>query len=659
MDSPIIVGKASEFGEPIDLDRPFPGFPFDDEGFGRRSDIRSHLNDLATRHPEFADHLLGPPWSDIPFHNSFRNRNRGSGNSGSNSNYQGYSDEDARSQASGSSAASGASGVSSHGEPEGNQQDREQGTRRSQIPQYGLRNTVDIGQHHHNMENLDKGNRGQRSMSAPPENRQSFSQQQPQQPQGQRYVSRIDITPQHNQSPPQQKPQPQQQQQQKPQQQQGNVRHIPIFVEGRDEPVVPRSFDEPHFKREPSPTQFHTPPHFQRPSPFGQSSFGRTQWSPHFQEPFYPPSSSFEHSPRRQQPAHSFQQPRQQQYAEKQPQQHYEQPKPQQKPQPQQPQPQEPPQQDPPKAKPALPKDPLERVALVQQEVDSLAEQVKQYSGNSKTDKEYIYLDEMLTRELIKLDDIETEGRENVRQTRRNAIKCIQATISLLESKASQPKSPELAERQGNEASSSVQVTGQSESMDVDQKTEEQPQNKEPIPLPPCPSSPTKKPEEASEASAETTTANQQQHAARSSSEPMDTAPAEKPEATPMEVQQSPKPADVEEKAEEASEEKRAEEKEPGSDEAAAEKKEVNEKPEAASTENKSENLAPEEGKEAESQQPSEEQQKPAEEKMAVDGEVKKSPKTTKKARKSKKQVPVSDKPIPLPPPESTEASAK
>lgn len=24
MDSPIIVGKASEFGEPIDLDRPFP-----------------------------------------------------------------------------------------------------------------------------------------------------------------------------------------------------------------------------------------------------------------------------------------------------------------------------------------------------------------------------------------------------------------------------------------------------------------------------------------------------------------------------------------------------------------------------------------------------------------------------------------------------------
>lgn len=121
MDSPVIVDKASEFGESIDLDRPFPGFPFDDDNFGRRSDIRAHLDDLAARHPEFADHLLGPPWGDIPFHNSFRNRNRDIGNKERNNYQQGCSDEDARSQASGSSVASGTSVSSSHGEPDVNQ----------------------------------------------------------------------------------------------------------------------------------------------------------------------------------------------------------------------------------------------------------------------------------------------------------------------------------------------------------------------------------------------------------------------------------------------------------------------------------------------------------------------------------------------------------
>ena len=76
---------------------------------------------------------------------------------------------------------------------------------------------------------------------------------------------------------------------------------------------------------------------------------------------------------------------------------------------------------------------------MIQEEINSLAEQVKNYKGNSRKDKEYIYLDEMLTRELIKLDDIETEGKDNVRQARKQAIRTIQETISLLESKAPLP----------------------------------------------------------------------------------------------------------------------------------------------------------------------------------------------------------------------------
>ncbi|CAL7950943.1 unnamed protein product [Xylocopa violacea] len=720
MDSPVIVDKASEFGEPIDLDRPFPAFPFDDDGFGRRSDIRAHLDDLAARHPEFADHLLGPPWGDIPFHGTFRNRNRDSGNGGRNSFQQGYSDEDARSQASGSSAASGTS-ASSHGEAEANQnhQDKssssEQTDRRSQIPQYGLRNTVDIGQHHHNMENPDRGNRSQRSMSAPPENRQSVNQQQPQQqdqqtqPQGQqRYVSRIDITPQHNQPQQQQKTQQQPQQPQQPQQkpqQQSTVRHIPIFVEGRDEPVIPRSFEEsPHFRREPSPTQFHAPPHFaQRSSPFGQHFGGRHQWSPHFQESFYPPSGSFEHPSRRQQQSHTFQHPRQQQFTERQPQkEHYEQPRQQrsqQQPQQQPQQPQQQQQQETPKPKPALPKDPLERVALVQKEVDSLAEQVKQYSGNSRTDKQYIYLDEMLTRELIKLDDIETEGRDNVRQARKNAIKTIQETISLLESKAplpSQQTSPEEQEKQEDQALSNPEEAGQTESMDVHQKPEES-QTKEPIPLPPGPSSPTKKSTEANEPSTEKVedsgkdqTENVQQEDKQTSDEPIDTAPSDKQEIASVEVEQNSEQASVTEEKKEAEapdekeQESTAEEKKTG---VAAEKAEENveqnkvenipeeQKAESASEEKKADDTGNEKKKEKKGdekeniskekesektdnkQSGKEKQQKP--EKMEVESEVKQSPKSQKKGKKTKKQAPVSDKPIPLPAPESTETNAK
>ena len=75
----------------------------------------------------------------------------------------------------------------------------------------------------------------------------------------------------------------------------------------------------------------------------------------------------------------------------------------------------------------------------MQKEVDALTEQVNAYTGNSRQEKQYMYLDEMLTRELIKLDDIETEGKDNVRMARKQAIKSIQDSISLLESKAPLP----------------------------------------------------------------------------------------------------------------------------------------------------------------------------------------------------------------------------
>lgn len=120
-----------------------------------------------------------------------------------------------------------------------------------------------------------------------------------------------------------------------------------------------------------------------------------------------------------------------------------------------------------------------------------MAEQVQRYVGGSRQDKEYVYLDEMLTRELIKLDDIETEGRENVRQARKNAIKTIQDTISLLETKAGQQeRSLEEKEKEGAEIEQREE-TPRAESMETDTKLEKK-HSREPIPLPPAPSSPTK-----------------------------------------------------------------------------------------------------------------------------------------------------------------------
>lgn len=127
--------------------------------------------------------------------------------------------------------------------------------------------------------------------------------------------------------------------------------------------------------------------------------------------------------------------------------------------------------------------------------MDDLAEQVRCYIGGTRQDKEYMYLDEMLTRELIKLDDIETEGRENVRQARKNAIKSIQDTISLLETKTplanqQQPivhkEVQQCAERDHREE----EISQVPESMKIDVKQEKL--SNKPIPLPPAPSSPTK-----------------------------------------------------------------------------------------------------------------------------------------------------------------------
>ena len=63
-------------------------------------------------------------------------------------------------------------------------------------------------------------------------------------------------------------------------------------------------------------------------------------------------------------------------------------------------------------------------------------EKIEKFKG-SKTDKEYLYLDEMLTRHLISLDGIDPEGELEIRQLRKESIKSVNRCLSLLDRKVS------------------------------------------------------------------------------------------------------------------------------------------------------------------------------------------------------------------------------
>ncbi|XP_039379125.1 BAG family molecular chaperone regulator 4 isoform X4 [Mauremys reevesii] len=76
----------------------------------------------------------------------------------------------------------------------------------------------------------------------------------------------------------------------------------------------------------------------------------------------------------------------------------------------------------------------IQRVMQVMEEVEQLEQEVDEFVGK-KTDKAYRLLEEMLTKELLELDSIETHGQDNVRQARKEAVHRIQAILEKLEKK--------------------------------------------------------------------------------------------------------------------------------------------------------------------------------------------------------------------------------
>lgn len=290
-------------------------------------------------------------------------------------------------------------------------------------------NTVDLGQKQDPVDDR----RSQRSMSAPPENRNP----------NQRFVSTCNIpinaetasgadaaAPKQEQAKPQ------------PHQSRGNERVIPIHVEGRDVPVVPKNVHQT-FTPPPQPERVfgHKPSHF--------TQFMNRE-PPHVDRPFGSPSEDmfrgpyFARQPQRPQSPTAFQK-RQQQQPQPQQQQQHQQQSPQPQPQHQQQEQPQPQQQQEKPAPPPQPKTAIEHIQAVQKDVLDLKGEIEKFNGKYK-DKQYLFLDEMLTRNLLKLDNIDTEGKENIRTARKEAIKCIQNCISILEAKAA-VNSPELQQQ--------------------------------------------------------------------------------------------------------------------------------------------------------------------------------------------------------------------
>ncbi|XP_050067381.1 BAG domain-containing protein Samui [Anopheles maculipalpis] len=271
------------------------------------------------------------------------------------------------------------------------------------------------------------------------------------------------------------------QQEQPQQQQQPTVRHIPIFVEGRSEPLIntapetrpsqPSSQHHPsaagmegpsmempdrdeffkhgtifdrardipvrssfpgfpfEFKHDSSPSASRTTDPLNANVPRGTSVPRQT------------PSPSAAHQ--QQHPQQQWQQPQQKPNAAN-PQQQQHVPRASQPPTHPEPQPQQQPPaaagQDQPDSRPKMPtkEDPITKIQKIQKDVLAIFDQVEHFKGGKegKKDKAYIYLDEMLTQNLLKLDSIDAEDQPQIKSARKEAIKSINTCIAVLEAKA-------------------------------------------------------------------------------------------------------------------------------------------------------------------------------------------------------------------------------
>ncbi|XP_058461941.1 BAG domain-containing protein Samui [Malaya genurostris] len=247
---------------------------------------------------------------------------------------------------------------------------------------------------------------------------------------------------------------------------QPTVRHIPIFVEGRSEPLV-NKIPETQTSHNSSTSTMPEPPRMEMPSHNTSDFFkhgsifndarnflGRAEdftrdFSPARQVPVFTESGFSTNTvpPSQQTQARGSSQPRQtpsppsatqqqQQYQQQQAQRFQQQQKEQEAKQ------QSAAPQDQPDFQSKQPassaNDPISKIQKIQRDVLAIFDQVERFEGgkDGKRDKTYVYLDEMLTQNLLKLDSIDAEDQPQIKSARKEAIKSINHCIAVLEAKA-------------------------------------------------------------------------------------------------------------------------------------------------------------------------------------------------------------------------------
>ena len=120
------------------------------------------------------------------------------------------------------------------------------------------------------------------------------------------------------------------------------------------------------------------------------------------------------------------------------------------------------------------------KLQKIQSEIAEILQRVEKFSGG-KRDKEYLFLDDLLTQKLCLLDSIESDGREDIRMMRKDSIKTVNRCLSILDKRATlsnAAKNATINDKEngnGNAAQVSNQVL--SELAAQSQKEEEGPKN--------------------------------------------------------------------------------------------------------------------------------------------------------------------------------------
>ncbi|XP_032889725.1 BAG family molecular chaperone regulator 3 isoform X2 [Amblyraja radiata] len=100
----------------------------------------------------------------------------------------------------------------------------------------------------------------------------------------------------------------------------------------------------------------------------------------------------------------------------------------------------------------------LIKVEKIIKRVHRLEEDVSLFEGRG-TDKHYLLIEEMLTKELLTLDSVDPEGRIDVRQARRDGVKKVQNLLERLEQKASMgPEDKSFSEPQPANTEGTTQI---------------------------------------------------------------------------------------------------------------------------------------------------------------------------------------------------------